>query len=121
MSPVGPSSSLVRVARRSCLILATTAALAACAPSTHVLVGQARPPIRPNQVKIYFHPPATPFEEIVVLDASSKSAFGTGGQKSIDNVIERLRIEAAKIGANGVILAGFSDAETGSIGNRSRL
>src|SRR3984957_10637517 len=89
--------------------------LLGCAPSTHVLVGQARPPISPDQVKIYSHPP-TYYQEIAVLDASSKSAFGTGGQKSVDKVIERLKIEAAKLGANGVILEGFQDAQTGSIG-----
>jgi hypothetical protein len=89
--------------------------LCACAPSTHVLVGQARPPISPDQVKIYTQPP-TYYQEIAVLDASSKSAFGTGGQKSVDKVIERLKIEAAKLGANGVILQGFQDAQTGSIG-----
>src|ERR1700761_6497841 len=92
------------------------AALCGCAPSTHVLVGQARPPISPDQVKIYSHPP-TYFQEVAVLDASSKSAFGTGGQKSVDKVIERLKIEAAKLGANGVILEGFQDAQTGSIGS----
>jgi hypothetical protein len=81
------------------------ASLSACAPSTHVLIGPARQPIRPDQVTIYSHPPAAAFEEIAILDASSKSAF-----------IERLKIEAAKLGANGVILEGFSDAETGSIG-----
>jgi len=105
------------VSRRHCLpVLLIVAAVTACAPSTHVLVGQARPPITPDQVKIYSHPPAIPFEEIAVLDANSKSVFGTGGQKSIDKVIERLKIEAAKLGANGVILEGFSDAQTGSIG-----
>jgi len=113
----GPSNNRVRVNRISWLITVfALGAVAACAPSTHVLVGQARPPITPDQVKIYSHPPATPFEEVAVLDASSKSAFGTGGQKSIDKVIERLKIEAAKLGANGVILERFSDAETGSIG-----
>ena len=90
--------------------------LAACAPSSHVLVGQARPAITADQVKIYSHPPAMPFEEIAVLDANTKSAFGPGGQKSVDKVIERLKIEAAKVGANGVILEGFSDAEIGSLG-----
>jgi len=70
----------------------------------------------PDQVTIYSHPPAVPFEEIAVLDANSTSAFGTGGQKSVDKVIERLKIEAAKLGANGVILEGFSDAQTGSLG-----
>jgi hypothetical protein len=95
--------------------MAGCAGLSACAPSSHVLVGQARPPIAPDRVKIYSHPPPN-YQEIAVLDASSKSAFGTGGQKSVDKVIERLKIEAAKLGANGVILEGFQDSETGSIG-----
>jgi hypothetical protein len=104
----------MRIAFRS-MLLSTICFLAACAPSTHVLVGQARPPITPDQVTIYSHPPAV-FQEIAVLDASSKSAFGPGGQKSVDKVVERLKAEAAKLGANGIILEGFSDAETGSIG-----
>jgi hypothetical protein len=106
----------MRVIVVSCLCIVGAAALGASAPSTHVLVGQARPPIPAELVKIYSHPPATEYQEIAVLDATSKSAFGTGGQKSFDKVIERLKIEAAKLGANGVILEGFSDAETGSIG-----
>jgi hypothetical protein len=97
-------------------VLIFVAFLTACAPSTHVLIGRARPPLTPDQVTMYSRPPATPFEEIATLDASSKSAFGTGGQRSVDKVVERLKIEAAKLGANGVILEGFSDAETGSIG-----
>jgi len=96
-------------------MLATMAVLVGCAPSTHVLVGTARPPIAPDQVKIYSTPPAN-YQEIAVLDASSKSAFGTGGQKSVDKVIERLKIEAAKLGANGVILEGFQDSQAASIG-----
>jgi hypothetical protein len=96
-------------------IVGTCIGLAACAPSTHVLVGQVRPPISPDQVTIYSHPP-TYYQEIAILDASSKSVFGTGGQRTIDKVIERLKIEAAKLGANGVILEGFSESQTGSIG-----
>ncbi len=106
-----------RIARiNGWLIAAAGIALAACAPATHVLVGQARPPIRPDQVTIYSHPPSIAFQEIAVLDASDVSAFGTGGQKAVDKVIERLRVEAAKLGANGVILEGFSDTQSGSIG-----
>jgi hypothetical protein len=90
-------------------------ALAACAPSSHVLVGTARPPILPAAVRVYTHPPAN-FEEIAVLDASSKSVFSTGGQKTTDKVIERLKGEAAKLGANGIILEGFDERQTGSIG-----
>jgi hypothetical protein len=110
---------VVRIWTRTIAILSgpiVVAFLTACAPATHVLVGRARPPITPDQVTIYSHPPVTPFEEIATLDASSESAFGTGGQKSVDKVIERLKIEAAKLGANGVILEGISDSETGSVG-----
>jgi hypothetical protein len=92
------------------------AALAACAASnSFVLVGTARPAITPAEVKIYSHPPPT-FEEIALLTASSNSAFSPGGQKTVDTVIGRLKEQAAKLGANGVILEGFSDRETGSLG-----
>lgn len=56
------------------------------------------------------------FEEIAVLDASNSSMFTTGGQKSVDKVIGDLKIQAAKLGANGVILEGFSDSQTGALG-----
>jgi hypothetical protein len=107
--------SIYTMSRTTFSVMIFLLALGGCAPSSHVLVGPARPPIAPDQVKIYSHPPSN-FQEIAVLDASSKSAFGTGGQKSVDKVIERLKIEAAKLGANGVILEGFQDAQTGSIG-----
>jgi hypothetical protein len=96
----------------------TSAALglmAACAPSSHVLVGTARPPIAPSQVIIYSHAPQQ-FEEIAVLNASSKSMFNAGGQSSTDKVVERLKMEAAQLGANGIILEGFDQRQTGSIG-----
>ena len=40
------------------VLLATIATIAGCAPSSHVLVGAARPPIQPSEVKIYSRPPA---------------------------------------------------------------
>src|SRR6202047_3812788 len=89
--------------------------LAACAPSSHILVGTARPPISPSDVKIYLQPPPS-FEQIAILNASANSMFGTGGQGAVDKVIERLKEQAAKLGANGIILEGFSDRETGSVG-----
>ena len=87
----------------------------ACSPVSQVLVGKARPPIAPAQVRIYSHPPAD-FEEVAILNASSKSVFAPGGQAAIDKVVERLKEQAAKLGANGVILEDFSDRETGSLG-----
>jgi hypothetical protein len=103
--------------RRAALALLATG-LAACAPSSHVLVGTAHPPISPSEVKLYLQPPPT-FEQIAILNASSNSMFGTGGQGSVDKVIQRLKVEAAKVGANGIILEGMSDRETGSLGGGS--
>jgi hypothetical protein len=90
-------------------------AIAACAPSSHILTGTARPPISPAEVKIYSTPPPQ-FQEIALLDAHSSSAFGPGGQKAIDKVIERLKVQAAQLGANGIILGDIGDRQTGSLG-----
>jgi len=90
--------------------------MAACAPSSHVLVGKARPPIAPALVTVYSQAPQQQFEEIAVLNASSKSMFNAGGQRSTDKVVERLKMEAAQLGANGIILEGFDQTQSGSIG-----
>ncbi len=45
--------------------------------------------------------------------------FGAGGQGSVDKVIQRLKEQAAKLGANGIILEGMSDRVTGSLGGGS--
>ncbi len=83
--------------------------LAACASTHHVMLGQARPAIDPAQVKVYQVPPKK-YEEIARLDAKSGVGFGTQGQ--INSTIDRLAREAAKLGANGVILLGVD--RTGS-------
>jgi hypothetical protein len=90
-------------------------ALAACASSSHILVGTARAPISPDQVRIYSSAPPV-FDEIAILNASSKSVFSPGGQRAVDQVIARLKVQAAQLGANGIILEGFVDNQTGAIG-----
>lgn len=88
---------------RRLLIATLVLALAGCASTHHVMLGQARPAIDPAQVKVYQVPPKK-YEEIARLDASSAVGFGTQGQ--INAAIDRLAREAAKLGANGVILLG---------------
>jgi hypothetical protein len=102
------------------LVLASVLAMgfAGCAPSSHILVGTARPAIPPSDVKVYLQPPPT-FEQIAILNASANSMFGTGGQGSVDKVIQRLKEQAAKLGANGIVLEGMSDRQTGSLGGGS--
>ncbi len=100
---------------RQLSILGVVCGLAACASSGPVMLGPARPAILPDQVKIYWTPPAT-FEPIADLNASTHSVFKPGGQQQMDQVIARLKEEAAKLGANGIMLEGFSDAQTASLG-----
>src|SRR5882724_6051070 len=90
--------------------------LAACASDSIVVTGIARPPISTADVRIYSQPPPA-FEEIAILNTSKSSAFTTGGQKTVDKVIAGLKEQAAKLGANGIILEGFSDRQTGSVGS----
>lgn len=108
------AGSLIRVAARM-VLAAASACLVACATS-HVMIGKARPAIAPEEVRIYQRPPQAPYEEIARLDTSSQGSFSFTAQSKTDAVIKRLKIEAAKLGANGVLLEGIGDQASGSIG-----
>ncbi len=95
-------------------LLIVTLFLAACATSSHVIVGTTRPPISPDQVRLYFTPPAR-FEEVAILDSSSKNSWAVTDQGKMDKAIQRLKEEAAKLGANGVLLRGAGDQYGGSV------
>lgn len=94
----------------------TVFALMGCATTSHVITGKPRAPIDPSQVTLYSSAPPK-YEEIAVIDASSRSSFAFGEQKKMDAVIERLKKEAASLGANGVLLQRTgSDGGGGSVG-----
>ena len=92
----------------------SVAALSGCASSA-IVVGQARAPIDPSQVKIYIRPPKK-YQEIAVLESSSKASFSVTAQGKTDVMIRRLREEAARLGANGVLLQGTGSEVVGSAG-----
>jgi hypothetical protein len=89
--------------------------LTACATSSHVLVGTQRPPIAPESVRVYLQPPPQ-FEQIATISASSQGSLALTSQQNMDKAIERMKNEAAKLGANGVLLQGVQDQQTGAIG-----
>lgn len=97
-------------------LLFSFALLAACATTSHVITGKPRTPIDPSLVTLYNSPPPR-YEEIAVIDASSRSSFSFGDQKKMDAVIARLKKEAASLGANGVLLQSTgSDGGGGGVG-----
>lgn len=91
--------------------------LAGCASSS-VIVGKVRPAIAPAQVKIYLNPPRK-FEEIALLETSSRASWSITDQGKMDTVMDRMKEEAAKLGANGVLLRGTADRESGGISTGS--
>jgi hypothetical protein len=89
--------------------------LVGCATSSHVLVGTPRAPIAPEFVKVYLQPPAK-FEQIATIDATSRGSLTITSQQNMDKAIARLKQEAARLGANGILLQGVEDQQSGSIG-----
>lgn len=98
------------------LLLPLALALAGCATSSHVMTGAARPAITPDQVKVYSAPPQTRYEQIAVIDANSSRAMAVTSQQKTDAVIARLKDEAAKLGANGILLQGIANESNGGSG-----
>jgi hypothetical protein len=89
--------------------------LAACTTS-HVIVGPVRAPISAEQVKIYLQPPAR-CEQVALLSSTSRGSFAITAQGRTDKVIDRLKKEAASLGANGIVMREITDQSSGSIGS----
>jgi hypothetical protein len=105
------------ISRMLCLVPAAVLAvlLPGCSTSSHVMIGASRPAISPESVRIYLQPPPR-YEQVATLDATSQGSFAITGQQNMDKAMARLKEEAAKLGANGVLLQGVQDQQTGSIG-----
>jgi hypothetical protein len=89
--------------------------LAACA-SSHQIVGTARAPISADRVQLYTEAPLQPYERIAVVSASSKGSWSFTFESKAEVVVRRLKEEAGKLGANGVLLEGISDEAGAAIG-----
>lgn len=103
-----------RVSRRR-MILALVATCVGCASSSALVTGTKRTPVPPEQVKLYTQPPKH-YEEIAVLESSSRNSWAFSDQAKLDVVVQRLKEEAGKLGANGVLLQGTANRGSGAIG-----
>ena len=90
------------------LILISIMLIVGCYPVSHMMVGDAREPISPYEVKVYLNFPEK-YETIALIEASSEFAFKDPSinitwQSKSDKIIERLKIEASNLGANGIVI-----------------
>ena len=114
----------------TCTILLAAALLAGCATTSRVMLSPARPALAPQQVRVYFTPPPGRYVEIALLETAS-GPFTYGEQNKMDAVMAKLRAEAARLGANGVLLEGMASGANGgrvnvgvgggSFGGRTRV
>tara|TARA_B100000886_G_C20039678_1_gene333284 strand:- start:43 stop:459 length:417 start_codon:yes stop_codon:yes gene_type:complete len=80
----------------------------ACYPVSHVIVGDTQPPIDYTDVKVYIDYPNN-YEKIAIIEASSDLAFkdisiDITHQQKTNKALERLKKEAALLGANGIVI-----------------
>ncbi|HEY1773840.1 MAG TPA: hypothetical protein VGH91_11690 [Gammaproteobacteria bacterium] len=89
-------------------------ALAACGTDgTSVTTGTTRPSIDKSQVVLYLTPPAK-YETIGLVTA--KSGNHGSDQSKMDDAVDKLKEEAANVGANGILIAGTGEQTSGGSG-----
>ena len=97
------------------MLLALVVPLAGCA-SSYQLIGKTRPPLPPDQVQLYLEPPKREYEQIAIIKTSSSRSFAFTSQGKAEVVVKRLKLEAAKLGANGVLLKQITDQPEDGVG-----
>lgn len=96
--------------------IAGAIAASACTTSSHVVVGQTRTPVSPDEVRVYLEPIPGPFDRIALVDASSRHSWSFSAAAKADVVISRLKSEAARLGANGIVLEEISSGGSADVG-----
>ena len=82
--------------------------LISCHPVSHIVVGNKREATSPADVKVYLDYPES-YEKIALVDAGSNFSFKDpvilfAWQSKMNKALERLKIEAASLGANGILI-----------------
>jgi hypothetical protein len=81
---------------------------------TSVLTGTPRTPTVPEQVKLYTSPPKK-FVEIAIISTDAAHDF-MSKQALVDKAVQNAKNQAAKVGANGILLDALGDLQLGSTG-----
>jgi len=82
-----------------------------CSTGSFIVTGNVRPATDPNNVKLYLEAPLE-YETIGIVEASSDVELSS--QAATDRAIQELKKQAAKIGANGILITN-SGSESGDV------
>lgn len=86
--------------------------ISSCASGTALVTGTQHPATSPESVVIYIEPPVN-YEVIGIVTASSDS--GWTDQGSLEYALKEIKKQAAKIGANGILLENVSQSTSGGV------
>ena len=104
----------MKVARlQNSIIFLLALFLTACASGSTIVTGLKRAPIDPSQVNLYLETPAN-YEVIGIVNASSDSGWTEQGSQ--DYAVRELKYQAAKLGANGVLLTMTGEKTSVAVG-----
>lgn len=78
-----------------------------------IITGNTRAPISSGEVRLYRTAPDN-FEEIAIVSSSAGHDFQKGSSL-MNSAIERIKQEAAKVGANGVILTEIKERDAPTV------
>ncbi len=95
------------------LLFLITVLLTGCATGSSIVVGETREAIDPSQVKLFLERPES-YETIGIVKASSDA--GWTEQDSVNYAVEELKNQAAKLGANGVLIEATGENNSSVIG-----
>ncbi|MBI3191480.1 MAG: hypothetical protein HYZ36_02365 [Pedosphaera parvula] len=84
------------------LLTLIPALLSGCATGTTLATGNSRPPTNPQQITLYTAPPPGTYDILGMVDAKTRGHH----QASLDRATNELKKQAAKLGANGILLSG---------------
>ena len=86
------------------IIVVVLTLVAGCTTGTHQAAGVNGPAISPDQVVVYYSSPA---HSKSVGQVSAHSFGGLIFQDAGDDALNEIRLQASKLGANGVVLYNF--------------
>ena len=81
-----------------------------CATGSHIITGNVRTPIDPDGVKLYSEPPP----KYAVIGTVSFLGTAWTSKRQKEQMLHGLKVEAAKIGANGIVLGNMAKPQVRS-------
>ena len=89
--------------------------LCSCGSTHTIMVAQPRPATFADQIRVYYTAPRH-FERIAIINSSSGPTWGVTTKGQLDDAIAKLKEEAARLGANGILIEGTGTSSSGNLG-----